>query len=156
MYEKASGNFPDDNENPLKFFYDGISINPLTNYALANFTNPDKGETLLKMTVKCIYRNHDGYCSGFEYKRDNDSFIKKREELISFYFYVPNEFLDEENKKIKKEIIDSESNIIESKITKRIFKDWRIKSNCEGSGCCNLFDTYKPVKIEYIEKMIIF
>lgn len=158
MYGNIIDTFPDDNENPLRFYYDGTVITAISKYAERNIINPDVGETVLKMTVKSILKTHDGYCSGFDDDSDEESdndekdlYIEKKEENHVIYFRIPDEFLDEYTNKIKSEILDSESNIINNNITKRIFKKWKSHSLCDGSRYCNLFDIYIPIKIEYVE-----
>ena len=154
MYGNIIDTFPDDNKNPLRFYYDKNHVIGISDYSKRNIITPKVGEIVLKMTVRCIFRTHDGYCSGFEFFGDEDDMKKwlhQKSEICSIYFNIPDEFLDEETKTIRSDILDDDSNIIENEITEIVFKEWTVHSKCNGSGVCNLYDTYIPLKIEYVK-----
>ena len=44
--------------------------------------------------------------------KDKDNFIHSREQIETIYLKIPDEFLDEETNKIREDILDDESNII--------------------------------------------
>lgn len=146
--------FPDSEENPFEFSYYRHNIIPITDYASRNIVRDiHEGDVVLKMSVKIILRKHEGHCSDIEYDSDDDdtpNYISKKEIFIAFYFKIPDEFLSI-NGKILEDILDDDSNIILNETTERIFKEWISHSDCSpGSGCCNLYDTYIPISVEYV------
>lgn len=152
MYSNIIDTFPNDEENPIRFYYYSGQIKYMSGYGERNTIDPKSGDIVLKMTIKCTLKNHDGYCSSFDIfsDEDKDSFIHSREQIEKIYLKIPDEFLDESTQKIREDILDNESNIINNEITERLFQEWEGHSDCNGSGCCTLYDIFTPVKIEYV------
>ena len=150
MYSSIIDTFPDSN-NPIRFYYYNGKMKPLTGYAERNIIDPNIGDTVLKLTIKCIFKNHDGYCSSFDFYDYKDEIIHSNEQIKQLYINLPTEFLDEETQNIRSDILDDDSNIIENEISEILFKEWNGHSDCNGSGCCHLYDTFIPIKIEYVK-----
>ena len=109
---------------------------------------PETGEVLLKMTLRVIKREHGGWCSEHDFSSEdftegeNDK-IYSTVTIKTIYFKFPEGF-DED-------WVDEECCVIENEDTEPLFKEWREHSDCEGSGYCNLQDTFIPIKIEYVK-----
>lgn len=117
-------------------------------------TDLEKGDLLLKMTLRVIRRTHDGECSDYwsefssdDYKEDDDNDEKSFEAVLktkTIYFQVPDNF--------DMNWIDKEGNVISNEDTEFYFQEWREPSNCGGlSGVCHLEDTLIPISIEYVK-----
>jgi len=134
--------------NPFLFEYDceKNSINFSLPYGIDNnIPYPKVGDILFKMTVRVFIKEHDGYCSYFEGDESAGDNVHSRSENIAFYFQIPEKFKD----KINDLIVNGE--LLETDDTQFLFKEWTYHSNCKGSGACNFYDTYEPIKIEYVE-----
>jgi hypothetical protein len=129
-------------ENPFAFEYD-IDFCFTTDYGRQHYIeDPDVGETYLKMTVLCKNRSHDGYCSSYH---DGEAYVEER--LLTIYMKIP-DFMYTDDKKLNRSFFDEEWCLINKTNTASYFMDWSYPSiNCEGSGCCELTDTYIPLKI---------
>lgn len=113
--------------------------------------DPEEGKTYLKFTIRYIERTHDGYCSGYDFDNTDDVEIAKQQiKILTVYFDIP-KYLCDENQNLKSEHIRDESSLISNYETEDLFFDWTNHSNCEGSGYCNLHDTYIPISIEYVK-----
>lgn len=151
MYSNTIDIFPDDDRNPIMFLYEETSIKGQTEYGKRNILTPEIGNVLLKITVECILKNHDRYWCDSTYYDKDDARIQNKKKIICIYVNIPDEFLEEDTKTIKLDILDDDSNIVNNNITERIFKCWKIPSKCGGPWFCNLYDIYVPIKVEYVK-----
>ncbi len=108
---------------------------------------PNEGDVLFKMTMRVIRREHGGYCSDYDFEgRDcKDDFVSK-DIIKTVYFKIPEPNVFELN---SDNIQDGE--VIENDDTEPYFLEWTEPSDCDGSGYCQLNDTFIPIKIEYVQ-----
>lgn len=134
--------------NPLRFQYDIKNDEPIyTNYSYMKdirVLEPDIGDVLLKMTVKIIFKSHDGYCSYFDDDTTGD-YVHSETKTVAIYFKIPDEIKDRISELVE------DGNLINNEDTEIYFREWIMHSNCNGSGACNFMDSYEPQKIEYVE-----
>lgn len=138
--------------NPIAFCKHNSYYDFQTNFGQEHYVKePEEGKTYLKFTIRYIERTHDGYCSGYDFERTDDVEIaNKKINILKLYFDIP-KYLCDENGNIKREYLRDESSLISNYETEDLFFDWTNHSNCDGSGYCNLFDTYIPIMIEYVK-----
>ncbi len=138
--------------NPFDFTYynETNDFEFHTNFGKEHYVDDTEiGKKYLKFTVKYTQRNHDGYCSAYDFEREDINIANSKTHILTFYTKIP-EYLCINNE-INHNLIDNDSKLISNLETEDLFFDWTEHSLCDGSGCCNLYDSYKPIKIEYIE-----
>ncbi len=113
---------------------------------------PEKGKEYLKFKIRCIERVHDGYCSYWKFEEGCDDInikeVNNKIVYITMYFDIPKYFYDKDMK-IKNELLQ-DNLLIDTNETEDLFFEFTNHSDCDGSGVCNLYDTYIPVSIEYV------
>ena len=133
--------------NPMRFLYDVKNKEPIywTTYAKKiRVLDPEIGDVLFKMTVKIIFKTHDGYCSYFDDDTPSD-YVEHETKNVVVYFTIPEDFKD----RLDELLEDGE--LINNEDTEIFFREWQMHSNCDGSGACNFMDCYEPLKIEYVK-----
>jgi hypothetical protein len=103
----------------------------------------------LRFNIRHIQRQHDGYCSEYNYQlTDNIENALTQIKIITFDIPVPKYLLNKDG--LLKVSIDNNFNLLNCHETEKLFEEWTTVSNCDGSGCCRLYDSYIPLNIQYI------
>jgi hypothetical protein len=120
------------------------SKNPLRKMTNQNESNFSAGEAYLKVHLHVIHRYHDGYCS------DCGDAYEEIETLYNYYI-VPENLKDPVLGEFPTDAYNSEGLVSkEHPLMELLFEEWDIYG-CHGSGVCGNYDTYIPVKIEYVK-----
>ncbi len=128
----------------------------VTQFGKSHFTDdPVVGGKYLKMTVRYVQRSHDdeGYCSYYNFSEDDPELpaYVVDDEILTVYMCIPEELCDTDGF-LKEIYIDDEKELVkDNEDTEPYYESWTTHSDCRGSGVCNLYDSYVPVRIEYVE-----
>jgi hypothetical protein len=125
-------------------------IQHIRDYCNMPYLTDLKGISHLKFTIRHIERSHDGYCSGYGFGDGNDDINDADSEIKIITLCVPIPQYLTDNKGKLKVSVDNNFNLNNNDDTEKLFEEWTGSSNCEGSGYCGLYDTYIPIKIQYI------
>jgi hypothetical protein len=143
--------------NPFEFHYDARldDYDFATPLGKSHWTEETViGQSYLKMRVRYTERRHSGYCSDYDFEAHDDaSKWDLEDEILTVYMKIPAEFLNTDGS-FKAELLDGDGNLSqEHDNTESFYESWVIASDCVsagGSGCCNLYDSYVPISIEYV------
>lgn len=143
--------------NPFEFHYDSR----LNDYDFATALGKSHwaeettvGQSYLKMRVRYTERRHSGYCSDYNFEAHDDATkYDLEDEILTVYMKIPAEFLEADGS-FKAALLDADSNLSEDhEDTEDFYEPWTSSADCVstgGSGCCNLYDSYVPITIEYV------
>ena len=128
--------------------------NPIAKLDPIDQENLVRGKKYLKVLLRIIKRDHDGYCSGLDFTSDQDEedYIERNTTVETRYYTVPNEVQEETTEELKEGTYNSEGDVEpDNEDVACLFEFWRQASDCKGGcGCCGLYDTYIPLKVEYV------
>lgn len=128
------------------------AVNPLQHAESVHKTDLQVGKKYLKVYCRVIQRNHEGYCSAIDFAGSSDdsgfvTYAYKRK----YYYEVPEVWHNGDTSESVMATIVKDGILIRNEDTEALFEDWFEHSDCDGSGCCYMYDTFIPYKIEYVE-----
>lgn len=157
--------------NPFEFYYDSRldDYDFATALGKSHWTEETTvGQSYLKMRVRYTERRHSGYCSDYNFEAHDDATkydleddepavhtvsVKQRHEILTVYMKIPAEFLEADGS-FKVALLDADGNLSEDhEDTEHFYESWTNSTECVstgGSGCCNLYNSYVPITIEYV------
>lgn len=128
--------------------------NPLAESRRVMKNNLRQGQVYLKVHCRVIKRTHDGYCSGIDFSpsQEEDDYVDSKIVTETFYCTVPKDVQDTATGRLMSGSYDSEGNVSQDhEWASCLFADWHKPSECDGSGYCNMYDTFVPLEIKYIQ-----